>query len=1100
MTSEDAEMYLAVLTASYDYTPQSEDEIAIKEDQLLLLTEKVDKEWWKVKVKGASQDADGPPGLVPAAYVEQAEHSSVVKVLYDYEACAPGELSVQEDDVLFVFDTEDGWILAQDSKEGGKAGYVPGNYVEVMGEEEPPAPSRIVVPDSPPPPVSTYVDPADRVASTKMTADDIQTWSLSEIDKKGKKKKGTLGIGNGAVFFASEADKTPVQKWQTRDVVTVVSEKSKHVRIDIGGSSPISLHFHCGSKENADSIVAKLHSSKALSSGPTPTPSSAAQDHEDTSERTVSPPLDTHREVKKASVHFSPASPVIIPPAHEEEPEEEEEEEIGDDVPVSGDLVAVALYDFTADGEDELSVVEGERLTILEKDGDEWWKCRNSKGAVGVAPASYLESVNISGNTVRKGPSVDREASAVSPEDIAKDHEAELLRQEQEEREQQQREAAAARKLEAQRKAKESAIAAEAERQRRKDAGAARMSPPPVTQAPRAQEPTKPSAQSPESSSSRTSSDANRAAPDRGKIRIWHDRSGQFRVEAAFLGFNNGKLRLHKVNGVIVEVPSEKMSVEDMRYVERFLDKKNRPPGGPRVSEDDIPLAISKSAAANNRLSTAPVKKAPRIDWFDFFLSAGCDLDDCTRYAASFEKDKIDETILGDITDGTMRSLGLREGDIIRVSKAIEKRKPTDNLAKSSPYLQEQLRRDEELARQLQAQESSPHSRSPAPNLFAGPGGVLKPRRGRPQPSKSLPPSNVDLKAISSASDLIQRTSSPQISSPASAQMTPSATFPPRPNSAVPVQSGFEDDAWTNRPSSTKPLKPMSPAAAPQIPSAPPAAAKSPVPTPTIASPPPQPTPTSVPSLPASQPAPALAKTESDIFEQLARLGELRKASTPVQHPVSAPPPMNMQPPHGYQAGMGMSTSPLPMAQLAALSPPPQPYNGPRGPFAPVLANQTLLQPLIPTQTGFSGFIPTKAANSASPFQNQLAPPPFLSQQQTGFQNPQPMMSQPTGNVFNGYNPMPPFQGTGFAPIQTHTTGFNPGLPPSMYGNTHNGFTPPPPPPVPQIPVNNNSPANVFAQMKSGTFANDNGNAGSGLNGQNPGWGQPYQEYTGYQH
>jgi actin cytoskeleton-regulatory complex protein SLA1 len=55
--------------------------------------------------------------------------------------------------------------------------------------------------------VSTYVDPADRVASTKVTADGIQTWSVSEIDKKGKKKKGTLGIGNGAVFFASEADK-----------------------------------------------------------------------------------------------------------------------------------------------------------------------------------------------------------------------------------------------------------------------------------------------------------------------------------------------------------------------------------------------------------------------------------------------------------------------------------------------------------------------------------------------------------------------------------------------------------------------------------------------------------------------------------------------------------------------------------------------------------------------------------------------------------------------------------------------------------------------------------------------------------------------------
>lgn len=40
-----------------------------------------------------------------------------------------------------------------------------------------------------------------------MQNDHIKTWSVSEVDKKGKKKKGTLGIGNGAIFFASEADK-----------------------------------------------------------------------------------------------------------------------------------------------------------------------------------------------------------------------------------------------------------------------------------------------------------------------------------------------------------------------------------------------------------------------------------------------------------------------------------------------------------------------------------------------------------------------------------------------------------------------------------------------------------------------------------------------------------------------------------------------------------------------------------------------------------------------------------------------------------------------------------------------------------------------------
>lgn len=74
-----------------------------------------------------------------------------MKALYDYEAAAPGELSLHEDDVLLVFDTEEEWMLVQNANVEGKAGYVPGNYVEVA-EEEPEAPSapvsRIVIPES----------------------------------------------------------------------------------------------------------------------------------------------------------------------------------------------------------------------------------------------------------------------------------------------------------------------------------------------------------------------------------------------------------------------------------------------------------------------------------------------------------------------------------------------------------------------------------------------------------------------------------------------------------------------------------------------------------------------------------------------------------------------------------------------------------------------------------------------------------------------------------------------------------------------------------------------------------------------------------------
>lgn len=71
-----------------------------------------------------------------------------MKVLYDYEAIAPGELTVEVDELLLVFETDQDWLLVQSKHQEGKAGYVPGNYVEPASELEPKAVSRIVVPDS----------------------------------------------------------------------------------------------------------------------------------------------------------------------------------------------------------------------------------------------------------------------------------------------------------------------------------------------------------------------------------------------------------------------------------------------------------------------------------------------------------------------------------------------------------------------------------------------------------------------------------------------------------------------------------------------------------------------------------------------------------------------------------------------------------------------------------------------------------------------------------------------------------------------------------------------------------------------------------------
>ncbi|KAG1754002.1 uncharacterized protein EDB91DRAFT_1043391, partial [Suillus paluster] len=1039
------EEYLAVLKASYDYEPQSEDELAITENQIVFLLERTDDDWWKVKIKGESQEEDSPSGLVPAAYVEQAEHTSLVRALYDYDSVAPGELSIKEDEILMVFDREEDWMLVQSKNEGGKAGFVPGNYVEeTTGVQSTPASApvapQIVIPPSPEPParpVSVYVDPADRVAQSKAQArvsDEIKTWPVSEVDKKGKKKKGTLGVGNGSLFFASESDKTPVQKWQISDVEDISVEKNKHVHIGIGGPSATKLHFNVGSRDTADAVVEKLQASRTIASA---------------EQRAVSSPLprsEVSSPVKKhvASVRFAEESPAIIPPREPSEDGEEAEEEIQEGVQSADDgEPAVALYDFEGTGSDELTVQEGERLWIIEKEGEEWWKCRNEHGIEGVVPASYLESTG--------GASITTE---LEDDGAAEREEQERLEAERKEGERRERERAEKerKKKEQEQRAKAAAAAAEVDKKRREKEEAA------------------------------AAAEAERV-PSAESTRIWHDRSGQFRVEAAFLGYSNGKLRLHKVNGVVIEVPSEKMSLEDIRYVERLTAKNINPPAAQRrhSDDDDQPLALKQKEVARRATMSAQPKK-PQTDWFEFFLNAGCDVDDCTRYASSFERDKIDEAILPDTTESTMRSLGLREGDIIRVTKYIQQKfaKPKKDTS------QEQLIRDEELARQLQEEENGGRSKgssSPAPNLFAGPGGVLKnntQRRGRPQPSKSLPPPSVDLSAISTASDQIKRTGSPLVGSPAT--LTP-VQLPQRSSSTVPVTSGFDDDAWTNRPGSK-------PSAA-RAPSAPPVAATAPIIAPVSAAPTPPPT------APAQATATGngLAKTDADIFDQLSRLSQLKTSRpSPSPAPPAAPsPPVISPPPVSYNAGLGMGPSPTPIGQHLQMQQTgvlPQPQQGPRGPFAPVPANQSLLQPLIPTTTGFNSFVSTRPFNS-SPFQGQ-APPSFLSAQPTGFPGTtQPLLSQPTGlpasgpllsqptgmlgGSFGTFGARPSFQNTTMQPVQPNPTGV---FAQSPFNNVVS--TPPPVPSLYSQPStsSNITPANIFAQMKSGTFASGNEHSG----------------------
>jgi len=71
--------FLGVYKAVYDYVPQGESELAIKEGDLLYVLEKSgEDDWWRAKKKASADDDDEPTGLIPNNYIEEVCLSCVV--------------------------------------------------------------------------------------------------------------------------------------------------------------------------------------------------------------------------------------------------------------------------------------------------------------------------------------------------------------------------------------------------------------------------------------------------------------------------------------------------------------------------------------------------------------------------------------------------------------------------------------------------------------------------------------------------------------------------------------------------------------------------------------------------------------------------------------------------------------------------------------------------------------------------------------------------------------------------------------------------------------------------------------------------------------
>jgi hypothetical protein len=157
--------------------------------------------------------------------------------------------------------------------------------------------------------------------------------------------------------------------------------------------------------------------------------------------------------------------------------------------------------------------------------------------------------------------------------------------------------------------------------------------------------------------------------PNARKVRVWTDRSGTFKVEAEFIGLNDGKIHLHKKNGIKIAVPVEKMSLVDLEYVEKVT--------GENLDDQKLLADLKRRKSTKESATGASVQnvtKKPEYDWFDFFLQCGVSYQICERYAAAFRRDEMGEENLPDVTPALLRTLGIKEGDILRIMKFLDQK------------------------------------------------------------------------------------------------------------------------------------------------------------------------------------------------------------------------------------------------------------------------------------------------------------------------------------------------------------------------------------------------------------------------------------------
>lgn len=366
--------------ALYDYTRQTDEELSFSEDSDLLVYDTVDPDWTLVGLNGEY-------GFAPANYIEivgeVGQRSSVSPISPqlpprtteavgssspDVKATSPSGPAAALAGIMRKPTTD----LGSNATSSADSPPLHGNvtrrrpqYTPEDSEEEPASPPPPSLPqrapslpsaphaaedvskepESPGVTSSSYrYGVSDNYDGPKSPPGGYHLYNINEmVSALGKKKKlpTTLGLNlrTGKIMVAPEKSKDgPQQEW-TAEKLRHYSIEGKHVFVELVRPSK-SFDFHAGAKDTAQEIVSGL--------GEIAGAARAAGLRE-----VLEASAGTGRGLKKGRV----------------------------------------LYDFTAQGDDEVTVAVNDEVIILDDTkSDEWWMVRKlSNGNEGVVPSSYIE-------------------------------------------------------------------------------------------------------------------------------------------------------------------------------------------------------------------------------------------------------------------------------------------------------------------------------------------------------------------------------------------------------------------------------------------------------------------------------------------------------------------------------------------------------------------------------------------------------------------------------------------------------------------------------------------------------------------------------------